>query len=149
MVVIPEPCKEFRRRISAAISGWNRPVLTFIYPGFGSNVHELSPIWLWLKKTELQDGLPWEVETWSKTCGLPLRSFNFEPQPYQKVKTWSFVLQGRLRFTGFSPSSTQIFVLEAECLGILDVQALLPFPPCCGGQLDVFWTTWESWVGPN
>ena len=34
LVVIPELCKEFRRRISAAISGWDRPLLTFIYPGF-------------------------------------------------------------------------------------------------------------------
>ena len=34
MVVIPEPCKELRRRISARIYGWEYPLLTFIYPGF-------------------------------------------------------------------------------------------------------------------
>ena len=33
MVVIPEPCTGLRR-ISAAIYGWDRPLLTFIYPGF-------------------------------------------------------------------------------------------------------------------
>ena len=33
MVVIPEPCKELRRRISAAIYGWDYSLLTFIYPG--------------------------------------------------------------------------------------------------------------------
>ena len=35
----PEPCKELRRRIPATNSGWDYPLLTFIYPGFhcGSN----------------------------------------------------------------------------------------------------------------
>ena len=33
MVVIPE-CRELKRRISATISGWDCPLLTFIYPGF-------------------------------------------------------------------------------------------------------------------
>ena len=33
-MVYPEPCKELRRRISATISGWDCPLLTFIYPGF-------------------------------------------------------------------------------------------------------------------
>ena len=33
-MVDPEPCKELRRRISAAIRGWEYPLLTFIYPGF-------------------------------------------------------------------------------------------------------------------
>ena len=38
-MVIPEPCTGLRRRNSAAIYGWDRPLLTFIYPGFdcGSN----------------------------------------------------------------------------------------------------------------
>ena len=36
--------------------------------------------WLWPKKPEFQNGLPWYVETWAKTCGLPLL-FNFEPHP--------------------------------------------------------------------
>ena len=30
-MVDPEPCKELSRRISAAISGWDRPLLAFIY----------------------------------------------------------------------------------------------------------------------
>ena len=33
-MVYQEPCKEVRRRISAAIHGWDRPLQTFIYPGF-------------------------------------------------------------------------------------------------------------------
>ena len=34
-MVIPEPCTGIRRRISAALFyGWDRPLLTFIYPGF-------------------------------------------------------------------------------------------------------------------
>ena len=33
-MVHPEPCKELGRRIFAAISGWDRPLLTFIYLGF-------------------------------------------------------------------------------------------------------------------
>ena len=33
-VVIPEPCKESRRRISAALHGWDCALLTFIYSGF-------------------------------------------------------------------------------------------------------------------
>ena len=33
-MVDPEPCKELRRRNSAAISGWEHPLLTFIYPSF-------------------------------------------------------------------------------------------------------------------
>ena len=33
-MVDPEPCKELRSRISAAIFGWDCPLLTFIYPGF-------------------------------------------------------------------------------------------------------------------
>ena len=32
-------CKELRRRISAAISGWDCPLLTFIYPGFDCGSH--------------------------------------------------------------------------------------------------------------
>ena len=32
-MVYPEPCTGLRRRISAAIYGWDRPILTFIYPG--------------------------------------------------------------------------------------------------------------------
>ena len=32
-MVYPEPCKELRRRISAAISGWDCSLLTFTYPG--------------------------------------------------------------------------------------------------------------------
>ena len=31
-MVYPEPCTGLRRRISAAIYGWDRPLLTFIYP---------------------------------------------------------------------------------------------------------------------
>ena len=30
------------------------------------------------QKAVTQNGLPWEVETWTKTCGLP--QLNFEPQ---------------------------------------------------------------------
>ena len=33
-MVDPDLCKEFRRRISAAIYGWDCPLVTFIYPGF-------------------------------------------------------------------------------------------------------------------
>ena len=33
MVAIPEPGKGLRRR-SAAIYGWDRPLLTLVYPGF-------------------------------------------------------------------------------------------------------------------
>ena len=33
-MVNPEPYKGLRRRISAAIYGWDRPLLPFIYPGF-------------------------------------------------------------------------------------------------------------------
>ena len=33
-MVYPEPCKELRRRNSAAVSGWDCPLPTFIYPGF-------------------------------------------------------------------------------------------------------------------
>ena len=33
-MVHPEPCKELRRRISATIYGWDRPLLPFIYPFF-------------------------------------------------------------------------------------------------------------------
>ena len=33
-MVDPEPCKELRRRIFAAIYGWDCPLLTFIYLGF-------------------------------------------------------------------------------------------------------------------
>ena len=36
-MVHPEPCKEIRRRISAAIYGWDWPLLIFIYPGFGGS----------------------------------------------------------------------------------------------------------------
>ena len=44
-------------------------------------------IWLWLKKPEFQNGLPdRQVDTWTKTCGLPLLS-NFEPHPYVQ---WSW-----------------------------------------------------------
>ena len=32
------------------------------------------------KSPEFQNGLPWQVETWTKTCGLPLL-FHFEPHP--------------------------------------------------------------------
>ena len=35
------------------------------------------------KIPEFHNGLPWEVETRTKTCGLPLL-FNFEPHPYVK-----------------------------------------------------------------
>ena len=41
MVVIPEPCTGLGRRISAAIYGWDRPLLTFIYPGFDCGPHGL------------------------------------------------------------------------------------------------------------
>ena len=42
-MVYPEACKELRRRISATISGWDCPLLTFIYkyPGF-EHVTQLS-----------------------------------------------------------------------------------------------------------
>ena len=43
MVVIPEPCTGLRRRISAAIYGWDRPLLTFIYPGFDCGSPGPSP----------------------------------------------------------------------------------------------------------
>ena len=33
-MVYPEPCKELRRRISAASYGWEYPLLTSIYSGF-------------------------------------------------------------------------------------------------------------------
>ena len=36
-------------------------------------------IWLWLKKP-VPKMEPWQVEIWTKTCGLPLL-FNFEPHP--------------------------------------------------------------------
>ena len=46
-------------------------------PGFPRKVRLT---WLWLKKP-VPKMEPWQVETWTNTCGLPLRSFNFEPQP--------------------------------------------------------------------
>ena len=47
MVIIPEPCKELRRRISAAIYGWDCPLPTFIYPGFdcGSSAVQKGSCW--------------------------------------------------------------------------------------------------------
>ena len=33
-MVDPELCKEIQSRISAAVFGWDCPLLTFIYPGF-------------------------------------------------------------------------------------------------------------------
>ena len=38
-MVYPEPCKELRRRISAAISGWDCLLPTFICPGFDCGSH--------------------------------------------------------------------------------------------------------------
>ena len=50
--------QELRRRNSATSSGWDCPLLTFIYPGFdcGSNG---SVIWLWLNKP---------VPNWNPGC---------------------------------------------------------------------------------
>ena len=47
---------------------------------------ELTPLvtfWPWLNKPKFQNGLPWEVDTWTKTCGLPLL-VNFEPHPFHR-----------------------------------------------------------------
>ena len=55
-MVDPEPCKELRRRISAAIYGWACPLLPFIYTGFDCGSVELS-------KDQIQIsffGLAWE-----------------------------------------------------------------------------------------
>ena len=38
-MVDPEPCKDLRRRMSAAIHGWDRPLLTFTHPAFEDVAH--------------------------------------------------------------------------------------------------------------
>ena len=55
-MVNPGPCKELRRRKSATISGWDCPLLTFIYPGFEHVAHVGTPrinhpLWLPLRKS--------------------------------------------------------------------------------------------------
>ena len=46
------------------------------------NLHQRSRVWPsgYGSKNWYQNGLPWEVEAWTKTCGLP-QLLNFEPQP--------------------------------------------------------------------
>ena len=41
-MVYPEPGKELRRRISAAMYGWDNPFLTFLDPGF-EHVAQMKP----------------------------------------------------------------------------------------------------------
>ena len=40
------------------------------------------------QKTGTQSGLPWQVETWTKTCSLPLL-FSFEPEPHLRPARWA------------------------------------------------------------
>ena len=64
--------------------------------------------WLWLKKPEFQNGLPWEVETCTKTCGLPLLS-NFEP--YSNILNSGPIdccKQTRLVLLGCAPASVSL-----------------------------------------
>ena len=58
-MVYPEPCTGVGRRISAAICGWDRPLLTFIYPGFdcGSYGRALELLAFWRQAT---NGIPEE-----------------------------------------------------------------------------------------
>ena len=53
-MVYPEPCKRIKKA-AAAISGWDCPLLTFIYPGF-----DCGSFWIeQLAKREAQGHRKW------------------------------------------------------------------------------------------
>ena len=75
-MVNPELCKGLRRRISAAIYGWDCPLLSFIYPGFDcSSIGRLPLASSQLKYPQtINEALfPWHVSGTSRTRGASLQ----------------------------------------------------------------------------